>query len=172
VPARDMLLERLVANASRRAYRIANDLLRNRAEAEDAVQESLAIVCQSHASLRDQALAEAWFLRIVTTMCLRLLRRRRLKEAVLGSLALASARPSAPNSEEGMCESQQASEVVKHLQSLSTMQRSAVILRYGHDLSVAEIAKLMDIKPATVKTHLVRGLRRLRVQIRSGGALE
>lgn len=91
----------------------------------------------------------------------------------MGSLMLASsARSSEPDSEQGLCDLQQASQVVKRLEVLPTMQRSALILRYGHDLSVSEIAKLMDIKPSTVKTHLVRGIRRLRVQVRPEGAIE
>jgi RNA polymerase sigma-70 factor (ECF subfamily) len=36
------------------------------------------------------------------------------------------------------------------------------VLRYGHDLPVADIATLLGVEPATAKTHLVRGLARLR----------
>jgi len=172
VPTRDQLLERLVAVASKRAYRIAYDLLRNRAEAEDAVQESLTNVCRSHGALRDEALAEAWFLRIVTRSCLRILRRRRLKEAFWGSVTEASNPGTSADGEQLLCGSQQAQLLVGHLQRLPTMQRSTLTLRYGHDFSVGEIASLMDIKPSSVKTHLVRGMRRLRVQILPEGEIE
>tara|TARA_R110002096_G_scaffold433887_2_gene653784 strand:- start:95162 stop:95713 length:552 start_codon:yes stop_codon:yes gene_type:complete len=172
VPTRDQLLERLVAVASKRAYRIANDLLRNRAEAEDAVQESLIDVCRSHGSLRDEALAEAWFLRIVTRRCLRILRRRRLKEAFWGSANAAPNSSTSADGEQRLSGSQQAQLLVRHLQRLPTMQRSTLTLRYGHDLSVEEIAILMDIKPSSVKTHLVRGMRRLRLQILPEGEIE
>ena len=36
------------------------------------------------------------------------------------------------------------------------------MLRYGHDLPVAEIAEMLGVELATAKTHLVRGLARLR----------
>src|SRR5678815_4277040 len=42
--------------------------------------------CESIADLRDPAAAPAWFLRIVTTMCLRTLRRRRLRRRLFGWL--------------------------------------------------------------------------------------
>src|SRR3954462_9718780 len=82
--ARSRLLSELAAAPARKGYGIAYDLLGNRAEAEEAVQEALARACESIADLRDPAAAPAWFLRIVTTMCLRTLRRRRLRRRLFG----------------------------------------------------------------------------------------
>ena len=48
------------------------------------------------------------------------------------------------------------------LDTLSAQQRAALVLRYGHDLPVLEIAQMLGVEPATAKTHLVRGLARLR----------
>ncbi|MDX2088775.1 MAG: sigma factor-like helix-turn-helix DNA-binding protein, partial [Kofleriaceae bacterium] len=48
------------------------------------------------------------------------------------------------------------------LDTLSAQQRTALVLRYGHDLPVGEIAELLGVELATAKTHLVRGLARLR----------
>jgi len=36
------------------------------------------------------------------------------------------------------------------------------VLRYGHDMPVATIAEMLGVELATAKTHLVRGLARLR----------
>src|SRR5882762_6674654 len=82
--ARSRLLAELAANPARKGYGIAYDLLGNRAEAEEAVQDALARACESIADLRDPAAAPAWFLRIVTTQCLRTLRRRRLRRRLFG----------------------------------------------------------------------------------------
>src|SRR5262249_10304163 len=82
--ARSRLLAELAHGPARRGYAIAYDLLGNRAEAEEAVQEALARACESIADLRDPLAAPAWFLRIVTTICLRYLRRRRLKRSLFG----------------------------------------------------------------------------------------
>ena len=84
--ARARLLSELASGPARKGYGIAYDLLGNRAEAEEAVQEALARACESIGDLRDPDAAPAWFLRIVTTMCLRMLRRRRLKRTLLGWL--------------------------------------------------------------------------------------
>src|SRR5262252_2818380 len=84
--ARSRLLAELAGAPARKGYGIAYDLLGNRAEAEEAVQEALARACENIADLRDPAAAPAWFLRIVTTMCLRTLRRRRLRRTIFGWL--------------------------------------------------------------------------------------
>src|SRR5436853_5965727 len=84
--ARSRLLGELAATPARKGYGIAYDLLGNRAEAEEAVQEALARACESIADLRDPTAAPAWFLRIVTTQCLRTLRRRRLRRRLFGWL--------------------------------------------------------------------------------------
>src|SRR5206468_7957019 len=82
--ARARLLAELAAGPARKGYGIAYDLLGNRAEAEEAVQDALARACESIGDLRDPAAASAWFLRIVTTQCLRTLRRRRLRRRLFG----------------------------------------------------------------------------------------
>ena len=184
--AKSRLLAELAGAPARRGYGIAYDLLRNRAEAEEAVQEALARACESIGDLRDPQAAPAWFLRIVTTMCLRTLRRRKLKRALLGWLpgsdeaepdagptharadeasgaiaerVHASAGPAAP---EALVDHETLGALLGRLDDLSTQQRAALVLRYGHDLPVPEIAEMLGVEQATAKTHLVRGLARLR----------
>ncbi|MBA3457710.1 MAG: sigma-70 family RNA polymerase sigma factor [Deltaproteobacteria bacterium] len=181
--ARSRLLAELAGTPARKGYAIAYDLLRNRAEAEEAVQEALARACEAIADLRDPAAAPAWFLRIVTTMCLRTLRRRRLKKRLFGwwpgsegeiDVAPTTADTGADDIAERMhamatiepraaLEGHQAlGAMLSKLDALSPQQRTALVLRYGHDLPVAEVAGLLGVELATVKTHLVRGLARLR----------
>jgi len=180
--ARSRLLGELAGAPARKGYGIAYDLLGNRAEAEEAVQDALARACESIGDLRDPAAAPAWFLRIVTTQCLRTLRRRRLKRKLLGWLPGVNdgvdAAPtgdnghediaermhgvSAPAPREQLADHQALASMLGRLESLSAQQRTALVLRYGHDLPVAEVAELLGVELATAKTHLVRGLARLR----------
>jgi RNA polymerase sigma-70 factor (ECF subfamily) len=187
--ARSRLLAELAAGPARKGYGIAYDLLGNRAEAEEAVQDALARACESIGDLRDQAAAPAWFLRIVTTQCLRTLRRRRLRRRLfgwMGSTAGGGAKDSdidvAPTHEtnssddiatlmhsmngpaprEALVGREELGALIGRLRDLSPQQRTALVLRYGHDLPVAEVATLLGVELATAKTHLVRGLARLR----------
>lgn len=186
--ARSRLLAELAGTPARKGYSIAYDLLRNRAEAEEAVQEALARACESIGDLRDPAAAPSWFLRIVTTMCLRNLRRRKLKRALLGWLpgqsepdpeARAAQRAgqsdasvdaiaervhasAQPEPREALVDQEALSALLDRLDGLSAQQRTALVLRYGHDMPVPEIAEMLGVEQATAKTHLVRGLARLR----------
>jgi len=49
------------------------------------------------------------------------------------------------------------------LNDLSEGQRTAVILVYGFQWTLAEVAELSGIKVTSVQTHLERGLRKLRM---------
>ncbi|MCB9564505.1 MAG: RNA polymerase subunit sigma-24, partial [Kofleriaceae bacterium] len=53
--ARSRLLGELAAGPARRGYAVAYDLLGNRAEAEEAVQEALTRACENIGDLRDHA---------------------------------------------------------------------------------------------------------------------
>ena len=196
--AQTRLLEELAEVPARKGFAIANDLLRNRAEAEEAVQEALARACESLGDLRDPNAATAWFLRIVTTMCLRTLRRRRLQRALFGKVPVMDADADAdsstatsgeanlpssthdvpadesmlaarmhavdalPLTDTALNSAQDTRALLARVHELPSKQKIAVVLRYGHDLAVPQIAELLGVSQATAKTHLVRGLERLR----------
>lgn len=178
--ARSQMLAELAHGPARRGYGIAYDLLGNRAEAEEAVQEALVRACENISDLRDPAAAPAWFLRIVTTMCLRTLRRRKLRRLVFGERRsdgdeTREAAPAEPNDvaklmhgtedappDSALAGRQELSALMRRLDALSAQQRTALVLRYGHNLGVPEIAELLGVELATAKTHLVRGLAKLR----------
>lgn len=187
--ARHQLLTELAAGPARRAYAIAYDLLGDRAEAEEAVQESLARACERIGDLRDPAAAPAWLWRIVTTTCLRVLRRRRLRRALFGRFERArpepgGATPPAPLDDEiirrahaeeaadpgaALDDGQQLADLVRSLDDLPSKQRAALLLRYGQGLPVANVASMLGVEVATAKTHLVRGLARLRAHLSTPG---
>ncbi len=182
--ARTRLLSELAGTPARRGYGIAYDLLGNRAEAEEAVQEALVLACERIGDLRDPVAAPAWYLRIVTTMCLRTLRRRRLKKKLFGwwpgkdtdtdvrlnrpadtgldDIAQRMHATENPVPHQALVDQQALASMLGKLDGLSAQQRTALVLRYGHDLPVGEVAELLGVELATAKTHLVRGLARLR----------
>jgi RNA polymerase sigma factor (sigma-70 family) len=157
------LLERLIAGCAERAFRIAYSLVRDHGEAEDAVQEALARACASARDLRDPSAGDAWFFQIVVNLCMSTLRRRRLRYLAYARwLDDAQDPPAAPAGDVAVALREQAHVALRSLDALPTRQRAVLVLRYGHDMPVAEIASLLRIGPESVKTHLARGLRRLR----------
>ena len=171
VSGRREALGGLAARTARRGHAIARDLLGDAAEAEDAVQESLARACASWERLREPEALDGWFFRVLTTVCLRSLRRRRLGQALRRFRAggavedgdagwdLVDAQAARPD--EGL----DARRVLAAVGELPVMQRAALVLRYGHDCGVGEIATMLGVGEGTVKTHLVRGLKKLRERV-------
>lgn len=64
--------------------------------------------------------------------------------------------------EEAVVRHEIGSELGELLGLLSEEQREAVVLRHVVDLPVAEIATVLDLPQGTVKSHISRGLQRLR----------
>lgn len=74
--------------------------------------------------------------------------------------------PDAPDPGEGVEQAAQRHETGRELTALLTRlpddQRIAVVLRHVNDLPIAEIAQVLGCPVGTVKSHISRGLRRLR----------
>ena len=157
---RDAAVARLVEQASRSGFAIAFDLLDDRAEAEDVVQEALVRTLAGLHRLRDARAIDAWFFRVLTNACIGILRRRRVANAfvrIFGTHGEPAHSPSPFGPDHGR--------LLVALDDLPAMQKAALVLRYGHDLGVDEIARVLDIGDETVKTHLKRALARLRARL-------
>ncbi|HET7677996.1 MAG TPA: sigma-70 family RNA polymerase sigma factor [Candidatus Limnocylindrales bacterium] len=152
----------LVDRESASIFRLCLRILGQVGEAEDAAQESFVIAYRALGTYRGDGPLGAWLARIAARHALRQLGRRR--EAV----ALESvAEPAAPGDRRidplaaalG-AERQQA--VRRAVASLPEPYRETVALRFFGELSLEEIATATGRPLNTVKTHLRRGLLRLR----------
>lgn len=132
--------------------RLAHVALGSRAEAEEVVQDAFLRVHQ-----RWERLAEpGGYLRTCVVNGARdVLRRRAVRERLGGRAG--------PVDRDGP--DLGADHVLDAVDHLPPKRRLAVILRYYADLSEAEIAAAMDVRPGTVKSLLHRGIEQLRQEI-------
>jgi RNA polymerase sigma-70 factor, ECF subfamily len=168
---RDAWLARLVEEQGEAAYRTAYRLLRDRNDAHDAVQDALTTAFRRWHELRSHDTGTAWFFRILVNGCISRLRRQRVRYA---ALQLFGARP-AQRAEDPSVTIDVSERVLPRLMKLPIKQRTALILRFGDDRSIDEIASAMNVGTESVKTHLKRGLAQLRGQLagsRSGADRE
>jgi RNA polymerase sigma-70 factor (ECF subfamily) len=135
----------------------ARALLRNEADARDLVQTTLEIASRKAGDLRDPAALRAWLLAIQVREAFRI--RRRLAHLVRFSPEIAEISPS-PGPDADVIALRAA------LAKLPPRARAAVVLHYLADLSVADVARAMDISENTTKGHLKAGLARLREELR------
>jgi RNA polymerase sigma-70 factor (ECF subfamily) len=154
-----------------RAWRLAQRLLGNRAEAEDVAQEAMLRLWR-HAGRFDPARApfEAWLARIVTNLATDRLRARTRAGPLL---ELDDTVPSsAPGAEALLLKSARAAEVAAALQSLPDRQRAAVVLVHYEDFSGAQAAEALGLTAKAVEGLLYRGLKALRESLAREGGLE
>ncbi|MGY1438996.1 RNA polymerase sigma factor [Streptomyces reniochalinae] len=150
--------EALVRRYAPALLRLATRLLGNRAEAEDAVQESLVSAWRKLPEFRQQASFQTWIYRIVSNRCLNVLRSRRPLTG-LDSIP----EPAAPDhlvSPERSAESQAAAKALfEALARLSPEQRVCWVLREMDGLTHEEIAETVGIRPEAVRGRVFRARR-------------
>lgn len=151
----------LVERETRSVYRACLRILGRPHDAEDVTQESFVAAYRAIRTYRGEGSLRAWLLRIATRQSFRRLSQRR---ATVDLDAIPAPRLADASSEPTRVvlglESRRA--VQDAVAALPDPYREVVALRFFADLSLAEVADATGRPINTVKTHLRRGLERLR----------
>lgn len=165
-------LQVLMRRYNQTVYRAARGILRDDAEAEDAVQEAWLLAFRSMGAWRGEARLSTWLVRIVVNESLAR-RKRRARGAEVISLdgesaievaaAEASMReesPDQPERESMRAESRKLIEA--KIDDLPDAFREVFVLRAVEEMEVAEVAACLEIPEATVRTRFFRARALLR----------
>ena len=130
-----------------RVFRLAVSCLKNRADAEDILQEVFIRYYSSAPEFADEEHEKAWLLRVTSNACISLLRSpwRRFLNPI-------------PASAPGHAEGQRLIELVHRLPPKHAL---VIHLHYYEDYSVKEIASILRISEGTVKSRLARARKQL-----------
>lgn len=165
------VLDDILAALQRPLYRYIARLLTNRETAEDVLQEVLFRICRKIVWLRDPELLRPWAFRIASRECFRQLRseKRRGEEMLdLDTLDTGAGENKAQKWEPSLLD---------WVDELPPASRAVIVLHYLEELSLHEVAAVLDISPGTVKSRLAYGLARLRrhtagTQMNAGGGTD
>ena len=174
---------RLVDRESDALVRACQRILGDHAEAEDAAQEAFVTAYRSLATWRGEGTLGAWLTRIGVRIALRHAGRRRTVAWIDPTGSAAGERSeadravdraavaAAPVTDPALLSlrSERATEIRAAVTGLPEPYREVVALRFFGDSTLDEIAAITDRPLATVKTHLYRGLERLRRQLEGDG---
>jgi RNA polymerase sigma-70 factor, ECF subfamily len=141
------------------SYRLAQVILGQRAEAEDATHDAFVTAWRNWSTLRDQELFEHWFDRILVNTCRNRLRHvsRRRTEDLSADLEFVASDAFGPMHDRG--------QLWPAMAQLAPDQRVIVALRFYRDLTIDQIADRVGIRAGTVKSRLHRALRALRISL-------
>jgi RNA polymerase sigma-70 factor, ECF subfamily len=154
--------ERAVLPHLSAGFNLAMYLTGNRADAEDAVQESILRAVRYFASLRD-ADARAWFLTIVRRVCFSAYRTDRPDGSAMVSIEAVPLQLVDHNEQpDTIAERSQVQQRVRDaIDQLPALLREAVVLRELQSLSYTEIATITEVPVGTVMSRLSRARSRL-----------
>lgn len=131
----------------------------DQALAEDIAQEAFAQAWKGLAKFREEAQLSTWFYRILIRQAGAQRRKQRWRDRWQG-LTGQEAAPRAPTSDDGLQR-----RIAAALDQLSAGQREAFVLVHLEGYTVVEAAALLNRAPGTLKSHLHRALKALRVQL-------
>ena len=148
-------LERLVLQYQQPLLRTCFLYLRDRALAEDAVQDTFLKAYRSLASFRGECSEKTWLMKIAMNTCCDLRRAHRLRSIDprrIPELLPQAAEPFAPAEEE----------LVTQVIQLPRKLREVILLYYYQDMTVTEIAVSLGISQSSVSGRLKRARGKLR----------
>jgi RNA polymerase sigma-70 factor (ECF subfamily) len=151
----------LVERHMKQTYNIAFGFVGDHDAAEDITQEVFVKVHRTLSSFRGESEFSTWLYRITTNLSINHMRRhRKIRERTVEmNDALVTHAPSDDYHAES---ADQRAYVERVLHELPTLQRAVVILRHLDGLSTRQVSTILHCSEGTVKTHLFRGLKKMR----------
>lgn len=153
------------------SFRTAYLIARNSADAEDATQDAFVKAYYALDRFRSAEPFRPWILRIVSNEA----RNRRRSAGRRERLALRVVErrgpgDAAPSPDAAAIAQETRRTLLAALETLPERDRQVIACRYLLELSEAETARTLGIRPGTVKSRLSRALTRLRRELPSGFA--
>jgi RNA polymerase sigma-70 factor (ECF subfamily) len=154
----------LVERYMKHAYNVAFGFLNSHDDAEDVAQEAFVRVYNSIGSFRGDAVFSTWLYRIVANISLNRIRQRKSKAKF--EVRVIDSYDIHPVEATVDCYQQDVQvHVERALHELPTLQRAVVILRHLNGMSTRQVSDILQCSEGTVKTHLHRGLKKMRQKV-------
>lgn len=163
--------ELLMRRHNRRLYRLARSMLRNDADAEDALQDAYLSAYQAMHEFRGEASLATWLSRVVANQCLARLRRQARRDNIVPIVAFADGQEdevrAMPGNDDGAPDSalvraELRAVLERKLDDLPEAFRTVFVLRSVEEMSVEETAQALDLPEATVRSRHFRARSMLR----------
>ena len=157
-------IEMLVRQYETPLFRLALSIVGDQAEANEIMQETFISALRSLPSYQEKQSLKAWLYTIALNHSRNHLRKRKILERLRTTLTaifqVGAQRQVSP--EESVMQSEKEAQVWRSLNQLDERHRMVVVLRYFHELSIAEISEILSVNEGTIHSRLHRAREKLR----------
>ncbi len=164
IAGNEAAIEMLVRQYETGVFRLALSVVGDQAEANEIMQETFITALRSLPSYQEKKSFKAWLYTIALNHSRSHLRKRKVIERLRTTLStifqIETQKQASP--EELVIENEKEAEVWKTLNQLDEPFRMVVVLRYFHELSIAEISEILSINEGTIHSRLHTARERLR----------
>ena len=133
-------------------FKVAMSMLKNEADAQDAVQSAILAAYERLNTLRHEEYFRTWLVRILINICKKQFRQNK-RTAAYTEIQTPSISP------------QEEVEVRAAVESLPLKIRQTVILYYSEQFTTREIAQILKIPQGTVMSRLAKGRKLLHIAL-------
>ena len=154
---------RLVERHMRQAYNVAYGFVHDRDSARDIVQDALVRAFVALPTFRGDAEFGTWLHRIVMNLSLNHIRSTTAKAR--REVPVTGTREPGHDHERERHSTEVQAHIERALHELPTLQRAVVTLRHIEGMSTKQVSAILHCSEGTVKTHLSRGLTKLRSKL-------
>jgi RNA polymerase sigma-70 factor (ECF subfamily) len=155
--AEEAAVAELVSQYAGTLYRVAFSVLRNTADAEDAVQETFVRVLRHRDTLDEVRDHRVWLIRIVWNVVLDRKRRMKTRPETDDVAELARILPaSGLSAEDRAAAAQHHAHVLSCVEQLPAKERQVLMLSAFEELSSAEIAVVLGTSESSIRSRLFR----------------
>jgi RNA polymerase sigma-70 factor, ECF subfamily len=160
-------LAALVDTYSALLFRVAHSILRNRAEAEDVVQDVFVRILENRASFPEVRDMRVWLIRVAWNRALD--RRQRIRPDQMDDLFAGTLVGKNLPADEAIDEHRRMKLVLLEMERLPKKERQVLLLAALDELSTAEMAAITGRSESAVRALLFRARTRLRERLSKGG---
>ena len=157
-------IEALVREYEAGVFRLALSVVGDPAEAHEVTQESFLSALRALPSYREQKSFKAWLYAIALNHSRSHLRKRKVLERLRSSLTAVfrteTERQVSP--EETAIQNEKEAALWRSINQLDERHRIVLVLRYFHELSIAEISEVLSVNEGTIHSRLHSARAKLR----------
>ncbi|HTS04280.1 MAG TPA: sigma-70 family RNA polymerase sigma factor [Candidatus Eisenbacteria bacterium] len=168
------LAQEIIFSSQSRFMRVAYRILRNKEDAEDAMQEALLSAYIHFRAFEGRSAVTTWFTRIVMNASLMILRKRKSSHLEVfpdapgeGQESWQERIPDSRRGPEALCAESETLHLVDAIvRQMSPLLHQAFALRHYEDASVAEGAKFLGIAQVNFKSRVFRARQHLAARVK------